>query len=348
MTQLVPTEAAAQPAAGRETAPVATTRSTRIRRLIDGTPLLQLIVLAVVFIIAAATINGFTQKSSLYSVLVLASFLGISAAGQTLVILIGGLDLSVASIISGADLVMPVLIGTAHWSAPEAIVFVIVVGGLVGALNGFIVRRWHVTPLIITLAIGGIVYGIALATTKSGLKPGVVPVWLTRFSSPIGTTFGVGIPPVVVAWAVLAIIVGIALHRTIAGRRLYATGANQRAADLAGISTLRVWVAAFALSGAAAAATGVLLDGFISAASTGAGSSYMFTSLAAVVVGGTSLVGARGDYWRTVLGALILTLITTILVGHGAGEALEEAAYGFLILVFVGVYGRERRVRDQV
>jgi ribose transport system permease protein len=323
-----------------------TARAQGLRRLVDGTPVLQLVVLIIVFIIAATTISGFLSKSSIYSVLVLAAFLGIAAAGQTLVILIGGLDLSVASIISAADLVAPVLMG-AHWSPGIAIPVVIIGGAAIGALNGFIVRRWRVSPLIVTLAMGGIVYG-SRAGTDSGLKPGIMPEWLTRFSSPIGTTFGIGIPPVVIAWAVLAIVLGVVLHRTITGRRVYATGANQRAADLAGISTLRVWVGAFALSGAVAAATGVLLDGFISAASTGAGSPYMFTSLAAVVVGGTSLVGARGDYWRTVLGALILTLITTILIGHGAGEALEEAAYGFLILVFVGVYGRERRVRDQV
>ena len=80
----------------------------------------------------------------------------------------------------------------------------------------------------------------------------------------------------------------------------------------------------------------------------GVGDPYLFLTIAAVLVGGTSLVGARGDYWRTVLGALILTLITTVLVGHGAGESLQEILFGVLILVFVGAYGREQRVRDRV
>jgi ribose transport system permease protein len=80
----------------------------------------------------------------------------------------------------------------------------------------------------------------------------------------------------------------------------------------------------------------------------GVGDPYLFLALAAVLVGGTSLVGARGDYWRTVLGALIMTLVTTILVVHGAGEALQEILTGVLILLFVGLYGREKRLRDRV
>ncbi len=325
-------------------------RSARWRAsqiLSADTPSLQLLMLALLFGVAAITIDGFVTKSSIYSVIVLASFLGVAAIGQTIVILIGGLDLSVASVISASNLIMAALTGKG-WSPALAILFVIVAGTLVGAANGFIVRRWRVSPLIITLATGGIVYGIALATTNSGLAPANIPTWLSDFSSPIGTTFGIGIPPVVVAWIVIAVIIGVILRRTASGRRVYATGANERAADLAGVRTMRVWAGAFALSGAAAAATGVLLVGFVGSASVGAGSQYLFTSLAAVVVGGTSLVGARGDYTRSVLGALILTLISTLLVAHGAGSALQEAAYGFLILVFVGVYGRERRVRDQV
>jgi ribose transport system permease protein len=311
------------------------------------TPSLQLLMLAILFGVAVITIDGFVTKSSIYSVIVLASFLGVAAIGQTIVILIGGLDLSVASVISASNLIMAALTGKG-WSPPLAILFVIVAGALVGAANGFIVRRWRVSPLIITLATGGIVYGIALAMTNSGLAPAKIPTWLSDFSSPIGKTFGIGIPPVVVVWIVVAVIIGVILRRTAAGRRVYATGANERAADLAGVRTMRVWVGAFALSGAAAAITGVLLVGFVDSASVGAGSQYLFTSLAAVVVGGTSLVGARGDYTRSVFGALILTLISTLLIAHGAGSALQEAAYGFLILVFVGVYGRERRVRDQV
>ncbi len=102
------------------------------------------------------------------------------------------------------------------------------------------------------------------------------------------------------------------------------------------------------LSAVASALVGIVLVGFTGTGEAGVGDPYLFLGLAAVLVGGTSLVGARGDYWRTVLGALIMTLFTTLLIGHGAGEALQEILIGVLILLFVGVYGREQRVRDRV
>jgi ribose transport system permease protein len=155
-------------------------------------------------------------------------------------------------------------------------------------------------------------------------------------------------PDGVIDPALVAIVLEAVLRSTVTGRRIYATGANERAADLAGVVTPRIWIGAFALSGLSAGVVGLLLTGFIGSAQVGIGDQYLFLSLSAVVVGGTSLVGARGDYWRTVLGALILTLITTLLVGHGAGLAAQEMLFGALILLFVGLYGRERRVRDRV
>jgi ribose transport system permease protein len=318
-----------------------------LRRLASGIPALQLAALLVLFAVTSLTIDGFLTRTSIYSALVLASFLGIAAAGQTVVILIGGIDLSVPALIGAANLVCPML-SAKGWGFGLVIVFVLGVGAVVGAVNGYLVRRFRVSPLITTLATGAVLGGLALAWTKNGFAAGNVPSWLSRFSSPIGRTFGVGIPPVVVLWAAIAIVLGVILHRSVTGRHVYATGANQRAAELAGVRTVRIWVGAFALSGTAAAAAGVLLTGFAGSATVGIGDPYLFTSLAAVLVGGTSLVGGRGDYWRTVLGALILTLITTLLVGHGADVATQEIVVGVLILAFVGLYGRDRRVRDRV
>jgi ribose transport system permease protein len=327
--------------------PVRPAAAPALARLVAGTPLLQAVALVALFAATALTIDGFVTRTSIYSALVLAAFLGIAAAGQTLVILIGGIDLSVPALISAANLVSPML-SARGWGFGLVILFVIGVGALVGAVNGYLVRRLGVSALIVTLASGAIVTGLALAWSKNGFAQGNVPAWVSSFSSPIGHTFGVAIPPVVVLWAALAIVLGVVLHRSVTGRHVYATGANQRAADLAGVRTLRVWVGSFALSGAAGAIVGLLLTGFVGSATVGIGDPYLFTSLAAVLVGGTSLVGARGDYWRTVLGALILTLITTMLVGHGAGVDTQEIIFGLLILLFVGLYGRDRRLRDRV
>lgn len=317
------------------------------RRLLRTVPVLQILSVIVLLIVTGTTISGFFSQSSLYTTLILASFLGIAAAGQTLVILIGGIDLSVPSLISGANLVATLLAGK-HWSFGLVIAFVLVCAAIVGVVNGFVTHRFRVPPLIVTLATGAMVTGATLGWTRGGQTSGSPPSWLTNFSSPIGTVFGVKLPPVIVLWAVIAIVLGVILHLSVTGRRIYATGANERAADLAGVKTERVWIGAFTLSAIASALVGIVLIGFTGQGEAGVGDPYLFLGLAAVLVGGTSLVGARGDYWRTVLGALIMTLFTTLLVGHGAGEAVQEILIGILILLFVGVYGREQRVRDRV
>jgi ribose transport system permease protein len=321
--------------------------SSRLGRLLRAGPLLQVAAVIVLFALTALTISGFLTQSSIYATLVLASFLGVAAVGQTLVILIGGIDLSVPALISGANLVCTLLSGK-HWPFGLVIAFVLLCAAVVGVVNGFVIHRFRIAPLIVTLATGAMVTGLTLGWTRGGQVSGNVPTWLTSFSSPIGNLFGIKIPPIVVVWVVIAILLTVAMHLTAPGRRLYATGANERAAVLAGVKTRRVWVTAFMISAVAAASVGIMLVGFTGTGEAGVGDPYLFTSLAAVLVGGTSLVGARGDYSRTVLGALILTLLTTLLVGHGAGLALQEILFGVLILLFVAVYGRDQRVRDRV
>lgn len=318
-----------------------------LARLRRSAPLLQIVSVVGLLLASGLTISGFFSKSSLYATLVLASFLGISAVGQTFVILIGGIDLSVPGMISGANLICTWLAGKG-WSFGLVILFVLACAAVVGVVNGFVTHRFRAPPLIVTLASGAIVTGLTLGLTRGGQVSGIPPGWLTRFSAPIGTVLGIGIPPVVVLWLAIAIALGIGLHLSVSGRRVYATGANERAALLAGVRTERIWLGSFTISAVASAMVGILLVGFTGQGEAGVGDPYLFLSIAAVLVGGTSLIGARGDYWRTVLGALLMTLFTTLLVGHGAGEALQELLTGVLILLFVGIYGREQRVRDRV
>ena len=293
------------------------------------------------------TIPGFLGRSSLYSTLILASFLGIAALGQTIVVLLGGIDLSVPALVTGANLVSAMLSGR-HWPFAAVVAFVFAAAACIGFVNGLAAFHFRVSPLIVTLATGAMVTGLTLGWTRGGQVTGQVPAWLSKFSSPTGSLLGIGVPPVLVVWGAITIVCTVVLHLTVTGRRVFATGANVRAARLAGVATGRMWIGAFVVSALAAALVGILLTGYIGTGQAGVGDQYLFGSLAAVIVGGTSLVGARGDYLRTVIGALILTLINILLVGHGARQPTQEILIGVLILVFVGVYGRDRRVRDRV
>jgi ribose transport system permease protein len=309
-------------------------------------PVLQAVALVALFLYGAATIDGFSAQTSIDAMLVLAALLGLAALGQTLVLILGGLDLSIPGhIVMGAILVSQ-LYGTHHWSAALAIGAVIVIAAILGALTGWICHRWRIQPLIVTLGIGAISAGGTTAWTQGKLT-GSAPTFLADLTTATGTTFGLQVPPVVVIWVAVAIAAAVFLHRTVAGRKLFATGANPRAAGLARIDTKRVWVGVFAASAILSALVGVLLAGFAGADPT-LGDPYLFSGLTAVIVGGTTFMGARGDYTHTVVGALILTVLTTILVGKGYDQADQQIIFGVLILLVVAGYGRDRRLRDRV
>lgn len=158
---------------------------------------------------------------------------------------------------------------------------------------------------------------------------------------------GIPVPPIAVFWAVFAIVIGVVLHLTGLGRKLFATGANERAAQLALVRTKLVWVVTFAASAVCSAIAGILLAAWSGTGDPDIGDQYLFLTIAAVIVGGTSLVGAIGDYWRTVLGSLLIVL-TTILVGHSFGASTQQILLGVVILAVVGTYERDRPLRDRL
>ncbi|HVP75028.1 MAG TPA: ABC transporter permease [Gaiellaceae bacterium] len=311
-------------------------------------PIVQVVTLGVVFVYGAATIEGFTSPFSMRSMLILASLLGISAIGQTVCLLIGGLDVSIPGwVLAGATVTVELLGGQGkHWSIAEVFVFLGVGAVIFGGLTGLICYRYRVPPLVVTLGTGAMLQG-AVLVWKGGNITGVPPGWLARMTSASGRTFGLGIPTIVFVWAALAVIVYVVLQRTVVGAWVYATGNNLRAAQLALVPTAWVWVGAFALSALSATTAGVLLAGFSGGGDQSVGQPYLWNGLTAVLVGGTAF-GARGDYNRTVIGALLVTVLAQVMTGHGLQPSDQNILYGALIIVVVGIYRRERRLRDQV
>lgn len=299
------------------------------------------------FGIGVATIPGFGGAAPIRSMLVLASFLGVASIGQTLVVLLGGIDLSVPALVGAGNVMTSQLYGSYHLSFVAVLAIVLGVGALVGAVNGIVAKRFAIAPLIVTLATGSLVGGGILVWTNANLT-GNAPAWLGTFTSPAGSTGPIHLPPVVVLWAGIALAVELVLRRTAAGRRLYATGANALAARLMLVRETVVWTVCFAVSGVSAAAAGLLLAGFTGAGLFTVGDPYLFTSIACVVVGGSSLLGGRGSYLRTVLGALVLTEISTMLVGYGLSAPAQEAVYGGIIVAIVASYAREPSVRSRI
>jgi ribose transport system permease protein len=294
------------------------------------------------FVIGAVTIQGYASVSSVKSLLVLASLLGLATVGQTLAVIVGGVDLSIPATIGLADVMITQLYGY-HWSFWLAFLLILGLAVAIGTANALISRGLQVHPLVITLGTGLIVTGGVLTWSHSALT-GTVPGWLVNAVTAIGKTGPIPVPAVVLLWLVVSVLT-IAFQRlTRLGRELYASGANPVAARLALVRTTWVWVVVFVISAVFAAVTGVLYAGFSGSGDVSVGDPYLFETLTAVVVGGTSLLGGRGGYGRSVVGVLTITQLTTLLVGIGFGSSMQEALLGVLVVILVGIYGREPHV----
>lgn len=307
---------------------------------------ISIALLIVIYAVGVAEIDGFGGQSTIRAVLLLSSFLGLAAAGQTLVILIGGIDLSIPFVVGAANVAVAQLAGKGM-SFVLAIVIVLAAAGLFGALNALISVRCRVHPLLITLGSGTAIVGLVQWWTK-GLPVGGAPNWLSSLVSIGANTGPVPVAPVVVIWLVLAILFVFLLRRTVFGRKAYALGSAPEAAALALIRPVRIWIAAFAISAVLAAIAGILQLGFTGSADATVGSPYLFLSVGAVVIGGTAIGGGTGGYTGTAIGALTLTLLTTVFAGLGLGDALQQTVLGLAIIVLVGAYGRGAHVRTRI
>ncbi|MBR7827778.1 ABC transporter permease [Actinospica sp. MGRD01-02] len=338
MTTLTQTPA---PTRERGLSPIA-----RLAGLQRRLPLLQIVILVALVLYVGNADGDYSWNDLLAPILLQASFLGIAAAGQTLVILVGGLDFSIAAYIVAGNLLVTHLVGNEHWNfgAVALLVAAICVAG--GGFSGWLCHRFKLEPLVITLAMSSIVVGV-LVGSNTGLLNGSGPGWLQSFTNQTSDTFGLPIPPIVAFWILLAAAITVVLLKTPLGRRLYLAGAGPKSADLAGVSTRRVWTAAYAASALLAGLAGVLLAGFSTGGDTNVGNSYLFPGLAAVIVGGT-MMGGRGDYLRTCLGALIVTTLNFVISVNNLSASAANVVFGALILLVVALYGRERRLRDRV
>lgn len=287
-------------------------------------------------------IPGYSAPFAIRALLVIASLLAVASIGQTLVVILGGIDLSIPFVIGFANVVAAQLYGNGmNFGVVCLIVSVLAI--LIGALNGLISRGLNIHPLIVTLGIGMIVQGAVLLWT-GGFPSGSAPEAVSNFVSIGGSIGPLPVPAVVPCVAVLALLVTVVLARTPCGRRLYAVGSNPEAAPLALIDPVRMWTITYAASAFFAAVAGVLLLGFTGSAYGDVGQPYLFQTIAAVVVGGAALVGGRGNYFGTIAGVLVLTEINTLLIGLGFQPSTVQAALGFVIVLLVSLYGRERHV----
>ncbi|MGH9773171.1 MAG: ABC transporter permease, partial [Candidatus Acidiferrales bacterium] len=231
---------------------------------------------------------------------------------------------------------------TFAWSgrAPVTLIWVVplvlLICGLIGAVSGLGVTYLRVPPFIMTLATGIVVYGAVLGITGGTPRGVPVPALSALFASR-----GMGVPYIIYLMIAFCVLASLLQMRTPFGRRLYALGSSAPAAYIAGLSVRRLTVVTYAVSAAASALSGVLMVGYASGATLSMGNDYLLPSIAAAVVGGTSILGGRGSYPGAVGGAVLLTTLSTIISSLGIAQGWRTVLYGLVILVALLAFREE-------
>ncbi|OYW03824.1 MAG: ATPase [Acidiphilium sp. 37-64-53] len=293
------------------------------------------------FLLGQAVHPGFLGLASVESILVIASFVGLVAAGQCFVILIGGIDLSVPWVLNAGAIVLTTTSLGLESRAPIAIVAALAMGIVVGAINGAGVAIFGIPAVVMTLAMNGIIEGLVLGLT-GGFTCSACSSYAPPFVQALAHDSLLGVPDALLLWLVVIVLVTLALNITRFGRATYALGNNPRAAVLAGIDARGMTIMLYAASGFFAALAGILLVGFGGQASLGMGDPYLFTSIAAVVIGGVNILGGRGHYLGVAAGAVSLTVLVSVLLALNMPDYVRSIAYGVVILGLLLAYGRER------
>ncbi|MGX5721124.1 ABC transporter permease [Shinella zoogloeoides] len=309
-----------------------------VRSLFRNPPLLTFVLVALVWLVAGLTLRGFGAYGHLRYLLELAAVIGIAAAGQTLVILMGGIDLSVGAVITVTAILLPLISPAWDPTGLVGIVLALAIAAGIGFLNGAGAAYLRVPPIIMTLA---------MATFLQGLLVIVAGGSAVTVSNPavilLGQARPLGVPAGVILWVVVSATVLLLIHRMPIGARFLALGANPLATRLSGVSVTRNTLILYALSGFFAGLAGILVLGMNRQGYVGIGDPYLLTSIAAVVLGGTSILGGRGTYAGTIPGAILLVTTTALITVVNASPGWRSIMFGTLILALLLISGREAR-----
>ena len=289
------------------------------------------IIAAVMFIFVSVFRPEFATFGHVKVMLIDAAILGTLAIGQTFVILIGGIDLSIQWNMCTSGIMFVMLYkawGLTGWQFMWLILLCLAVTTAVGFLNGLGVAYLNMHPMIMTYGMNTIIQGVVVAVTSKGFPGGFAPDEYYDFC--VGTTLN--IPNLVLVWLVIIAIISILLARTPFGRKIYAVGNSETVAYFSGVKVKRIKMLAYAISGFAGGLGGLLFTGRIGQAYLGMGDPYLFQSVAVVAIGGTSMVGGSGNYIGTVGGTLILIILNSLLSAFLIPASWQKVIYGILLL----------------
>ncbi|WP_291236887.1 ABC transporter permease [Frisingicoccus sp.] len=324
--------------------------------LLKGRTFIVLIVLLIFFSITA---NNFLSVNTLLLIGKHVALYGIIAIGMTYVIITGGIDLSVGAVVGLAGMVAGGLLQkgltlqfagvTIYFSVPLVVIITIIVGALIGVINGIIITKFNVAPFIATLGTMYICRGFANlhsnGATYSDLKgyEGLGNQGWTFFGS---TLFG--IPVGLIILAIMAVIFAFILKKTVFGWHVFSIGGNEKAAKLSGVKVDKVKILVYMISGICAAVVGIIACSQLAAAHPATGESWEMNAIAAAVLGGTSMAGGIGTIGGTIVGAFVIGVINDGMVMCGVSEFWQMVIKGLVIIVAVVIDQFQRNMEAKM
>lgn len=273
---------------------------------------------------------GFARLSHIRTVFLESALIGIVALGQTLVVITGGIDLSVAWMMTIGAYMVSNLVNSSNANLVWGIPLMLVVTFGLGAINGFCISCLRVPAIVMTLGMNIILQGALVALTQGSPGQSAPPLLLT-----LGQKNLLGIPYLVIIWIIMTVVVMLALFKMKYGRKLFAIGNNATVAKYSGIRVDNTIILSYAISGMTAGIAGALLAGKVGSCYLAMGDTYQFQSIAAVAIGGTSMLGGKGNYLGTVAGSLTITILLGILVALNLPFGVQTMTYGLIVLISV-------------
>jgi ribose transport system permease protein len=322
-----------------------------MKRISISPPVAALLLAAILFVLSGLLPNGFgsdmaVARAQALNILRLAVFLGVIAAGQTLVIISGseGIDLSAGSIVTLSAIITYVTVSGQNDKVLLALLYSLLVGALIGFLNGAGITFLKISPFVMTLGMSGVVTGAIIIMNHGNVTGKIAPIMTRLIARPLSPSFP--IPNALIIWLIFGILMWLLLERTTFGKNLFAIGVNRVTAKLSGVNVTGMNLATYALAGALAGFGGFLVVGNTGVVMIQLGQPFLFPSIAAVAVGGTLLSGGKGSYWGTMAGAIVLTLITSLLTTMQMPDSVRRMVLGATLLILISIYGRQRALRQ--
>jgi ribose transport system permease protein len=322
-----------------------------MKRISISPPVAAILLAVVLFLLSGLLPNGFgsdmdVARAQATNIVRLAVFLGVIAAGQTLVIISGseGIDLSAGAVVTLTAILTYIVVNGSDMRVLPALLVAFAVGALVGLINGVGITFLRISPFVMTLGMAGVVTGAIIVITHGNVTGKVAPIMTRLIARPLSPSLQ--IPNAIIIWILFGILMWLLLERTTFGRNLFAIGVNRVTAKLSGVNVTGMNLLTYSLAGALAGFGGFLLVGNTGVVHLQLGQPFLFPSIAAVAVGGTLLSGGKGSYWGTMAGAITLTLITSLLTTMQMPESVRQMVLGGTLLILISIYGRQRALRQ--